>query len=130
MPDSEGTDELKDYIKNLEVINEGLRQSFEDLTTLYRLVDIITEAKTLERVLNSLMDLTAEIISYVGAELFLIDEKTGELDVGIKRNISKSIEAKINLQNKRKVIDWALKEGRTIAMPDIEEEIPESQKMT
>ncbi len=130
MPDSEGTSELKDYIKNLEVINEGLRQSFEDLTTLYRLVDIITEAKTLERVLNSLMDLTAEIISYVGAELFLIDEKTGELDVGIKRNISKSIEAKINLQNKRKVIDWALKEGRTIAMPDIEEEIPESQKMT
>jgi len=131
MPESESeAGELKDYIKNLEVINEGLRQSFEDLTTLYRLVDIITEAKTLERVLNSLMDLTAEIIAYVGAELFLIDEKTGELDVGIKRNISKSIEAKINLQNKRKVIDWALKEGRTIAMPDIEEEIPESQKMT
>ena len=50
--------QLREYIKNLEVINDGLRVSFEELTTLYRLVDIITEARTLDRVLNSLLDLT------------------------------------------------------------------------
>ncbi len=122
--------ELKEYIKNLEVINEGLRQSFEELTTLYRLVDIIAEARTLERVLNSLLDLAAEVIACQGAMLFLVDEKTGEIDVGLKRNLSKKIEAKINLQNKKKVIDWALKKGRTIALPDIEEENPDDEKVT
>jgi len=122
--------ELKDYIKNLEVINEGLRHSFEELTTLYRLVDIITEAKTLERVLNSLLDLASELISCEGAILFLADEKTQELDVALKRNISKKIDNKINLQNKKKVIEWALKKGRTIALPDIEEDADENDKVT
>jgi putative nucleotidyltransferase with HDIG domain len=122
--------ELKDYIKNLEVINEGLRHSFEELTTLYRLVDIITEAKTLERVLNSLLDLASEIISCEGAMLFLVDEKTGEIDVALKRNISKKIDGKVNLQNKKKVIEWALKKGRTIALPDIEEDADEAEKVT
>jgi putative nucleotidyltransferase with HDIG domain len=131
MPQEEGEiKELKDYIKNLEVINEGLRHSFEELTTLYRLVDIITEAKTLERVLNSLLDLASELISCAGAILFLADEKTQELDVALKRNISKKMDNKINLQNKKKVIEWALKKGRTIALPDIEEEVDESEKVT
>jgi putative nucleotidyltransferase with HDIG domain len=122
--------ELKDYIKNLEVINEGLRHSFEELTTLYRLVDIITEAKTLERVLNSLLDLASEIITCEGAILFLVDEKTGEIDTALKRNIGKKIENKVNLQNKKKVIEWALKKGRTIALPDIEEDADETEKVT
>jgi len=122
--------ELKDYIKNLEVINEGLRHSFEELTTLYRLVDIITEAKTLERVLNSLLDLASEIISCEGAILFLVDEKTGEADIALKRNIGKKIENKINLQNKKKVIEWALNKGRTIALPDIDEDAEENDKVT
>lgn len=122
--------ELKDYIKNLEVINEGLRHSFEELTTLYRLVDIITEAKTLERVLNSLIDLASEIIPCEGAILFLVDEKSGEIDVALKRNISRKIDNKVSLQNKKKVIEWALKKGRTIALPDIEEDAEETDKVT
>lgn len=122
--------ELRDYIKNLEVINEGLRNSFEELTTLYRLVDIITESKTLERVLNSLMDMVTEIISCEGAMLFLVDENNGEPDVALKRNISKKNEAKINLQMKQKVIEWTLKKGKTIAMPDIDEDAAENDKAT
>ncbi|HRU39573.1 MAG TPA: cytochrome D1 domain-containing protein, partial [Candidatus Goldiibacteriota bacterium] len=107
--------ELKDYIKNLEVINEGLRHSFEELTTLYRLVDIITEAKTLERVLNSLLDLASEIISCEGAILFLVDEKTGEADIALKRNIGKKIENKINLQN---VFSVTLRDAGEVALID------------
>jgi putative nucleotidyltransferase with HDIG domain len=122
--------ELKEYTNNLEVINEGLRQSFEELTTLYRLVEIIAEAKTLERVLNSLLDLVSEIISCQGAMLFLVDEKTGEVDIALKRNISRKIEQKVNLQNKQKVIEWTLKKGKTIAMPDIEEDPSDSEKVT
>jgi putative nucleotidyltransferase with HDIG domain len=122
--------ELKEYINNLEVINEGLRHSFEELTTLYRLVDIITEAKTLERVLNSLIDLVSEIISCEGAMLFLTDDKTGEIDIALKRNINKKIEYKVNMQNKQKVIDWALKKGKTIAMPDIEEDANDQDRYT
>lgn len=130
MADENEIIELKEYIKNLEVINEGLRHSFEELTTLYRLVDIITEAKTLERVLNSLLDLTSEIINCEGSILFLVDDKTGEIDIAMKRNISRKIESKINLQSKKKVIDWAIKKGRTIALPDIEEDIEDSEKVT
>jgi putative nucleotidyltransferase with HDIG domain len=130
MPDNSEITELREYIKNLEVINEGLRHSFEELTTLYRLVDIITEAKTLERVLNSLLDLVSEIINCEGSMLFLVDDKTGEIDIAMKRNISRKIEAKINLQSKKKVIDWAIKKGRTIALPDIEEDIEDSEKVT
>ncbi|MBP7792413.1 MAG: HD-GYP domain-containing protein [Candidatus Goldbacteria bacterium] len=130
MADENEIIELKEYIKNLEVINEGLRHSFEELTTLYRLVDIITEAKTLERVLNSLLDLVSEIINCEGSILFLVDDKTGEIDVAMKRNISRKIESKINIQNKKKVIDWAIKKGRTIALPDIEEDIEDSEKVT
>jgi len=130
MDSDEEVKQLKEYIKNLEVINEGLRQSFEELTTLYRLVDIIAEARTLERVLNSLLDLASEVIPCHGALLFLTDDSTGELDVALKRNISRKIENKINLQNKKKVIEWALKKGRTIALPDIEEEIDDSDKLT
>jgi putative nucleotidyltransferase with HDIG domain len=126
----EDTKELREYIKNLEVINEGLRNSFEELTTLYRLVDIITESKTLERVLNSLMDMVSEIVSCEGAMLFLVDEKTGEPDLALKRNISKKNEAKINLQIKQKVIEWTLKKGKTIAMPDIDEESNDSESAT
>jgi putative nucleotidyltransferase with HDIG domain len=130
MADDNEIAELKEYIKNLEVINEGLRHSFEELTTLYRLVDIITEAKTLERVLNSLLDLVSEIINCEGSILFLVDDKTGEIDIAMKRNISRKIESKINLQSKKKVIDWAIKKGRTIALPDIEEDIEDSEKVT
>jgi|DewCreStandDraft_4_1066084.scaffolds.fasta_scaffold02488_12 putative nucleotidyltransferase with HDIG domain len=130
MADENEISELKEYIKNLEVINEGLRHSFEELTTLYRLVDIITEAKTLERVLNSLLDLVSEIINCEGSILFLVDDKTGEIDIAMKRNISRKIESKINLQNKKKVIDWAIKKGRTIALPDIEEDVEDTEKFT
>lgn len=130
MADENEINELKEYIKNLEVINEGLRHSFEEMTTLYRLVEIITESKTLERVLNSLLDLTSEIINCEGSILFLVNDKTGEIDIAMKRNISKKIESKINLQSKKKVIDWAIKKGRTIALPDIEEDIEDSEKVT
>ena len=130
MADENEISELKEYIKNLEVINEGLRHSFEELTTLYRLVDIITEAKTLERVLNSLLDLVSEIINCEGSILFLVDDKTGEIDIAMKRNISRKIESKINLQNKKKVIDWEIKKGRTIALPDIEEDVEDTEKFT
>ncbi len=122
--------QLKDYIKNLEVINEGLRHSFEEMTTLYRLVDIITAAKTRERVLNSLLDLAGEVITSRGAVLFLMDEKSGEMDIALKRNIGKKIQAKIDEQNKKKVIDWALKKGRTLAMPGGEEGEEEGEKVT
>ncbi|MFP4465718.1 MAG: HD-GYP domain-containing protein [Candidatus Goldiibacteriota bacterium] len=127
MSDNEEILQLREYIKNLEVINEGLRQSFEELTTLYRLVDVIAGAKTLERVLNSLIDLAVEIIDSEGAVLFLIDEKTNEMDIALKRNIDRDIERKIDVQKKKKVIDWALEKGRTIALPDIEEETEEDK---
>ncbi|MCE5299545.1 MAG: HD domain-containing protein [Spirochaetia bacterium] len=130
MPTDEEIKELKEYIKNLEVINEGLRNSFEELTTLYRLVDIITEARTLERVLNSLLDMVSEVIPCEGAVLFLADDKSGEMDVALKRNISKKIDFKISQMSKQKVIEWALKKGKTIALPDTDEDAPPDERVT
>jgi putative nucleotidyltransferase with HDIG domain len=74
--------------------------------------------------------LASEIIPCEGAILFLVDDKTQEIDIALKRNIGKKIENKVSLQNKKKVIEWALKKGRTIALPDIEEDADESEKVT
>ncbi len=109
---------MKQHISTLEVINEGLRQSFEELTALYRLSETIASAHTLSRVLSLLMDLSKDVLDYEAGALFLYDEKSQGLFLQMKRNLTPEMESRLQNQMKEGLLVWALKQGRPVVVPD------------
>jgi putative nucleotidyltransferase with HDIG domain len=111
-------EEMRQHISTLEMINEGLRQSFEELTALYRLSETIASAHTLSRVLSLLMDLSKEILDWEAGVLLLYDERSQLLTMQLKRNLTPEMESRVQAQMREGLLLWALKEGRTIVLPD------------
>src|SRR6185369_16124046 len=111
-------EEMKAHIKTLEDINDGLRESFEELTALYRLSETMSSARTLARVLALLMDISKEILDYESGALLLYEERGEKLSIRLKRNLTPELEERIGSQMREGLLLWALKQGRPIVVPD------------
>ena len=89
MPAPDGQlEELKRHIQTLEEINEGLRQSFEELSALYRLSETIASALTFSRVMSLLMEVAREVVDYDAASLFLFDERSQSLRLNMEKSMT------------------------------------------
>jgi putative nucleotidyltransferase with HDIG domain len=111
-------DELSRHIETLEEINEGLRNSFEELSALYRLSETIASAHTFSRVISLLLDVVSEVLDYDAAVLLLYDERSQVLKVQLEKNITTELAARVESQKKEGLFSWALKQGRTLVVPD------------
>lgn len=110
--------ELERHIETLEQINEGLRQSFEELSQLYRLSETIASALTFSRVLTLLMDVMREVVDYESGMLYLYDERTGVLRMNLEKNVSPELRRRFVAQEREGTLLWALKQGRTLVVAD------------
>jgi hypothetical protein len=110
-------DALRAHIKALEEINEGLRQSFEELTALYRLSETMATARTLARVLALLLDLSHDMVPYRAAALLLFHETTKKFSLRLQRGLDAPVEARIQAQTMEGVLFWALEQGRPVVLP-------------
>ena len=110
--------ELERHIETLEQINEGLRQSFEELSQLYRLSETIASALTFSRVLTLLLDVLREVVDYEAGMLYLYDERTGVLRMNLEKNVSPELRRRFEAQEREGTLLWALKQGRTLVLAD------------
>jgi putative nucleotidyltransferase with HDIG domain len=111
-------EELSRHIETLEEINEGLRSSFEELSALYRLSETIASAHTFSRVISLLLDVVGEVVEYDAAMLLLYDERSQSLSSQLEKNMSPELRARVEGQKKEGLLNWALKQGRALVVPD------------
>jgi len=116
--DAEKIGELERHIDTLEQINEGLRQSFEELSQLYRLSETIASALTFSRVLTLLLDVMREVVEYDAGMLFLYDERGGQLRPNLEKNVTPELKLRFDAQIKDGTLVWALKQGRILVLAD------------
>lgn len=117
-PQDEKVGELESHIETLEQINEGLRQSFEELSQLYRLSETIASALTFSRVLTLLLDVLREVVDYDAAILYLFDERSGALRPNLEKAVTPELRRRFQAQLQDGSLLWALKQGRTLVMAD------------
>lgn len=118
MSPADDKQELQRHIETLEQINEGLRQSFEELSQLYRLSETIASALTFSRVLTLLLDVVREVVEYDAAVLYLYEERTGTLRPNLEKGLSPDLRARTEAQRRDGLLQWALKQGRAVVVPD------------
>jgi HD-GYP domain-containing protein (c-di-GMP phosphodiesterase class II) len=116
--DAEKIGELERHIDTLEQINEGLRQSFEELSQLYRLSETIASALTFSRVLTLLLDVMREVVEYDAGMLFLYDERGAQLRPNLEKNVTPELKLRFDAQIRDGTLVWALKQGRILVLAD------------
>lgn len=117
-PNAEKIGELERHIDTLEQINEGLRQSFEELSQLYRLSETIASALTFSRVLTLLLDVMREVVEYDAGMLYLYDERGAQLRPNLEKNVTPELKLRFDAQVKDGTLVWALKQGRIMVLAD------------
>ncbi len=117
-PESDKIVELERHIETLEQINEGLRQSFEELSQLYRLSETIASAMTFSRVLTLLLEVMHEVVDYEAAVLYLYDERGAQLRPNLEKDVTADLKARFAAQMEDGSLLWALKQGRILALAD------------
>ena len=115
---SEELSALHAHIETLEEINEGLRESFEELGALYRLSETIASAHTFSRVLSLLLDVVSEVVDYDAAVLLLHDERNQALKIQIEKNMTLELRNRVEAQRREGLLTWALGQGRALVVPD------------
>jgi putative nucleotidyltransferase with HDIG domain len=118
MSPAEDSKELQRHIETLEQINEGLRESFEELSQLYRLSETIASALTFSRVLTLLLDVMREVVEYDAAVLYLYEERSGTLRPNMEKGLTADLRARTEAQRREGLLHWALKQGRAVVVPD------------
>jgi putative nucleotidyltransferase with HDIG domain len=117
-PRDEKLEELERHIETLEQINEGLRQSFEELSQLYRLSETIASALTFSRVLTLLLEVLREVVDYDSAILYLYDERAGTLRPNLEKAVTPELRSRFSAQLQEGTLLWALNQGRTLVLAD------------
>ena len=117
-PRDEKLEELERHIETLEQINEGLRQSFEELSQLYRLSETIASALTFSRVLTLLLEVLREVVDYDSAILYLYDERAGTLRPNLEKAVTPELRSRFAAQLQEGTLLWALNQGRTLVLAD------------
>ena len=117
-PRDEKMEELERHIETLEQINEGLRQSFEELSQLYRLSETIASALTFSRVLTLLLEVLREVVDYDSAILYLYDERAGTLRPNLEKAVTPELRSRFAAQLQEGTLLWALNQGRTLVLAD------------
>ena len=115
---SEELSALHAHIETLQEINEGLRESFEELNALYRLSETIASAHTFSRVLSLLLDVVSEVVDYDAAVLLLHDERSQVLKTQLEKNMTVELRNRIEAQKREGLLTWALRQGRALVVPD------------
>jgi putative nucleotidyltransferase with HDIG domain len=110
--------ELKNHIENLEVINEGLRESFEELSALYRLSETIASALTFGKVLTLLLEVIQEVVAYDAAAIFVYRGESDEFELQLEKNITPQLRQRMILQMKKNLLHWAVRQDRAFVVPD------------
>jgi putative nucleotidyltransferase with HDIG domain len=118
MSPAEDPKELQRHIETLEQINEGLRESFEELSQLYRLSETIASALTFSRVLTLLLDVMREVVEYDAAVLYLYEERGDNLRPNMEKGLTADLRARTEAQRREGLLHWALKQGRAVVVPD------------
>jgi len=118
MSTGDDSQELQRHIETLEQINEGLRESFDELSQLYRLSETIASALTFSRVLTLLLDVIREVVEYDAAVLYLYEERTETLRSNLEKGLTADLRARTEAQRRDGLLHWALKQGRAVVVPD------------
>ncbi len=121
------------YIKALETTIEALRRenlqfnknnlairsSIDELVAMQRLSNTISTATHAEHIVDTLIDLTRQVIPVLESNIFLFDSSVNKLfpldsggSVGLQRQAQQQLESGI--------VDWVLSEKKVVIIPNLE----------
>ncbi len=109
---------LKLEINRRTESNIELKQSFEEIIALQRLSNVISTSVEPGKLIDTLIELTKQVIPVVDSNIFLFTRKTNKLEPFLKREMN-GLEKQANLQLESGIVDWVLSEKKTVIIPDL-----------
>lgn len=103
--------------RRTESANE-LKRSFDEIIAFQRLSNVISTSVEPEKLIDTLIELTKQVIPVVNSNIFLFDRTNKKLEPFLKREMN-GLEKQANLQLEAGIVDWVLSEKKTVVIPDI-----------
>lgn len=103
--------------RRAENVNE-MKRSFEEIIAFQRLSNIISTNVDPNKLIETLIELTKQVIPVVHSNLFLFNKQNKKLEPISKREAN-GLEKQANLQLEAGIVDWVLSEKKTVVIPDI-----------
>lgn len=98
--------------------NKELKRSFEEIIALQRLSNVISTSVEPGKLIDTLIELTKQVIPVVDSNIFLFTRTTNKLEPFLKREMN-GLEKQANLQLESGIVDWVLSEKKTVIIPDL-----------
>ncbi len=109
---------LKKENRQQNKTNFDIRSSIDELVAMQRLSNCISTAVSPHSILSTLIELTKQVISVDGANIYLLDEHQIKLSpIIVKENDVLHTEAQEQLESG--IVDWIFSEKKTVIIPDL-----------
>ena len=97
-----------------------LRESMDELLNLNELSEAISSSFNIENIFDALMNLSHRFTAYESCGVFSIDERDEKLEPMVLRDDEGLLGTQIQALWEDGIIDWVLRERRTVVIEDIE----------
>ena len=112
-------DSLKQENVNFTRNNLDIRSSIDELVAMQHLSNSISTAVTPEAILDTLIELTRQVIPVIDSNIFLFDSAENRL-LPLSRNGSLRLQQEAQQQLESGIVDWVFSEKKTVIVPDLE----------
>jgi signal transduction histidine kinase len=104
-----------------------LRESMDELLDLHELSESISTSFKVEDILGALMDLSRRFVRYESCGVFVLDEEEEHLAAVARRGEVGRLEEWLQAQWEDGIVDWVLRERRTVAIEDMDTAEPQGE---
>lgn len=105
----------------------AIRNSMNELMAMQQLSNIISTARDPEFIVATLIHLTRQIMPVSESNVYLFDKPTNKF-IPLSKKTSDRFNAEANQHVEAGIIDWVIKEQRTVIFPDLESMGPGCEK--
>lgn len=99
--------------------NLAIRNSIDELVAMQRLSNAISVAADSEVILNTLIDLTKQVIPVIESNIFLLDEKANSF-LPLSERESHRLQEEAQQQLESGIVDWVFSENKTVIIPNLD----------
>lgn len=106
-------EELKELQHRREVLERDI---------LLRLAQKVSSSLRLETVLDTIIDSLRVVVPYDSAAIFILNQRTGEIDYQAARGYTREAKQKLRLKIGQGISGWVAKSGKIVNVPDVRKE--------
>lgn len=99
--------------------NLAIRNSIDELVAMQRLSNAISVATDPEVIVDTLIDLTKQVIPVLESNIFLLDEKANAF-IPLSERKSSRLQEEVQQQLESGIVDWVFSENKTVIIPNLD----------